>query len=240
MMRGFSSRTTQIIRVANDEAQRLGQHDIEPQHLLLGLLQPAGDITVRALQASGANIAELTRLSREAMARETQSCLSTADPRRNQMMTRILTLAMEEAAKEGELVEPQHLLGGLLNGGEGPVVDALRHSGVTVARFQAELQALKQSVDQDTVTSQCDSGVILASLGDRGELVWKRQAQRLVERAVTEALKSGAREVRSEHFLFVMLDESAEDTCGRALAGLGITREKIERALAKEIGSSHE
>lgn len=138
----FSQQALKTTMFAQEEARKGGYHMVSTDHLLLGLLRDNAGMAFAALMSKGIDIQALRHL------------LSGVDPGRRPMMEihfseevrRVFDLAEDEAKLlHHERVEPEHLLLGLIQLGEGQGVQWLEAQGLNlnhlrwhILRFCAE------------------------------------------------------------------------------------------------------
>lgn len=126
----------------------------------------------------------------------------------------VVVVAQNEAhaARNGHIT-PVHLLLGLLHDHDGPATLAAVAAGHTpIAVRNAAQAALPPAVDDPPALVPFDT-----------------PAKKVLELSFREVLRLEDRDVRPEHLLLALLEH--EDGSG-VLAGLGITREVVERVLA--------
>lgn len=122
----FTEDATAVLQQAYEEARRLGHNYLGTEHLLLALLSPEYGID------------EYIHLDKEALTNEIISLTGRGEPtdRTNTTMTPHAKMALEKALQaarelDDELVEPFHLLLGIIREGEGLGAQLLRDHGIT-------------------------------------------------------------------------------------------------------------
>ena len=115
MWQFYTERGKRVIQLARNEAINMGSTMVEPEHLLLGLLQEGGGVAAQAISELGvdtenfaAHVRDLIGGSQDILSKPTDLPLS-------QRVTHALDLAMSEARKMGDnYVDTEHILLGIL------------------------------------------------------------------------------------------------------------------------------
>ena len=139
MWQFYTERGKRVIQLARSEAINLGHDMVEPEHILLGVLQEGSGIASQALDELGvdpenlaAHIRDLISKSRDILSKPTDLPLS-------QRTTRALDMAVSEARKMGDnYVDTEHLLLGVLADDNGLAARQFKLMGLT------QLAVLKQ------------------------------------------------------------------------------------------------
>ena len=132
MWQFYTDRGKRVIQLAHQEAINMGHTMVEPEHLLLGLLQEGGGVACQALVELGvepdhfsAHIRDLIGNSQDILAKPVDLPLS---PR----MKKALDLAMAAARKMGvNYVATEHILLGILADDSSLVVQQFKAMGLT-------------------------------------------------------------------------------------------------------------
>ena len=125
----------------------------------------------------------------------------------------VVVLAQEEARMlHHDHIGTEHILLGLIRGGDGVAARALESLGIS-------LEAVRQHVGEITGQGQ---------RAPSGHIPFTPRATKVLELSLREALQLGHNYIGTEHILLGLLEEE-ESLGGGTLAGLGITK---ERALA--------
>jgi ATP-dependent Clp protease ATP-binding subunit ClpA len=144
-MNHYDDRARLVFHHAREEGAKLGQHDIGPEHLLLGLL-PAGGLAGQALAQAGLSLAALS----EAVAALTGASRRALDHRLTPTILPQTREAMEQAAVIArglghENIGTEHILLGLLGqtGPSGPTLaqQVLQQLGVDITAMRNTLLA---------------------------------------------------------------------------------------------------
>ena len=133
MWQFFTERGKRVIQLAHHEALNMGHSMVEPEHLLLGLLQEGGGVACQALKELGVNPENLASHIRELIGGNVQDLLTKpVDLPVSQRMNKALDLAMHEARKMGvNYVDTEHILLGILADDSGLVVQQFKIMGLT-------------------------------------------------------------------------------------------------------------
>ena len=132
MWQFYTERGKRVIQLAHQEALNMGHTMVDPEHLLLGLLQEGGGVACQALSELGvepehfaAHIRDLIGKSQDILAKPVDLPLS---PR----MKKALDLAMAEARKMGvNYVDTEHILLGILADDSGLAVQQFKAMGLS-------------------------------------------------------------------------------------------------------------
>lgn len=108
----FSQRVSDVLTYSKEEANRLGNSIIGPEHLLLGILRDGGGKAVEVLEKLDANLNQIKkRLEDELRDAEDDNLLSEGDMSFSPTATRILKMSMLEARLlKSEQADTEHLL----------------------------------------------------------------------------------------------------------------------------------
>ena len=163
MWQFFTERGKKVIQLAHHEALNMGHSMVEPEHLLLGLLQEDGGVACQALKELGVNPEDLAAHIRELIGGNAQDVLTKpVDLPVSQRMNKALDLAVKEAKKMGvNYVDTEHLLLGILADDSGLIVQQFKTMGLTpnaVLKQVNEILAGKPSMANITTISQASSG----------------------------------------------------------------------------------
>jgi hypothetical protein len=121
MFQRFTDRARRAVYLAEQEARRLRQPHIGPEHLLLGLLEEGAGVAARVLASLGASLEDV-RGRVEEISGHGQGTPSGHIPLTAQAR-KVLDLSAEEALALGHhYIGTEHLLLSLLQGGEGESV----------------------------------------------------------------------------------------------------------------------
>jgi ATP-dependent Clp protease ATP-binding subunit ClpA len=205
MFERFTDRARRAIVIAQDEARELGDLDIRPEHLLLGLLKGEG-LARQALTQCGVSYES----TRDRVARAFPAKPEAANMRKlpfRPESKKVLELSLREALRLGHnYIGTEHLLLGLIRGPAELTPTPLMDAGVA----QIELQLTEQ---------------LSAASGGPARSPALRQA---MDRA-RQAAGKGA--MNTGHVVAGVLADP-DSQAARALAGLGVTPGSFAAALA--------
>ena len=132
MWQFYTERGKRIIQLAHHEALKMGHSMVEPEHLLLGLLQEETGIARQALVELGVNPEELSQRIRDIIGQTQTSGMRIVDLPLSPRMRRALELAIIEARKMGvNYVDTEHILLGILADDSGLIVQQFLTMGLT-------------------------------------------------------------------------------------------------------------
>ena len=115
MWQFYTERGKRVIQIARNEALNLGHTVLEPEHLLLGVLQEGSGTATQALSELGVDPENLASHIRDLLGGSQDILAKPADLPMSQRTTHALDLAVSEARKMGDnYVDTEHLLLGIL------------------------------------------------------------------------------------------------------------------------------
>ncbi len=156
----FTQRGQEAILAAQELAQTYNHNQIEPEHLLLALLQQPEGVVPEILQQAGANPASVQSQLEADLARRPKVYGGNAQPGLSGQTSRVLQDAQGEAsAMHDDYVSTEHLLLALLGDNGGGAAKLLARLGITRDRVLAALTAIRGS---QRVTSQNPEGTYKA------------------------------------------------------------------------------
>jgi ATP-dependent Clp protease ATP-binding subunit ClpC len=131
MFERFSDSASRILFVARQEAEGLGSSSVEPEHLLLALLEQPGGVMARLMEDAHVSAAEL-RQEVVAVLRPSDRAEAEADFRLTDASQRALSYAVEEADSLRRPVHREHILLGILRCEQSAAATLLNNHGVDV------------------------------------------------------------------------------------------------------------
>ncbi|GIV31386.1 MAG: hypothetical protein KatS3mg029_0737 [Saprospiraceae bacterium] len=146
----FSPKVKKIISLSRDEAVRLGQDFISPEHLLLGLIKDRDNLAVKVLQALDVDASELGQLIEESTPRRptAPSAIHIGDLPLTKTAERVLKVTMLEAkALKSNEIAPEHLMLSILKDEENLACRILKQFDVDYEVFRDELEYVSQELD---------------------------------------------------------------------------------------------
>lgn len=136
----FTEDATAVLQQAYEEARQLGHDYLGSEHLLLALLSPQAGLDEFIKLDKSSIQQEIKKLTGEGAKKQTRNIAMTPHAKM------VLEAALEEAREMGdELVEPIHLLLGILREGEGLGARLLRDRGITIDNIMQKINSDKKS-----------------------------------------------------------------------------------------------
>jgi ribosomal protein L37AE/L43A len=151
----FTERARNVMRLAQEEAQRLHHNYIGTEHLLLGLLREGEGVAAHVLTRLGVDL-EQTRQAVEGIIGRGEHLLS-GEIGLTPRAKKVLELAVGEARHlHHHYIGTEHLLLGLLREGEGIGAEVLKSVGLSLQEVRANIiQVLKEQGKTMLVCSFC-------------------------------------------------------------------------------------
>ena len=161
----FSERARRVLTIAQEEAQQLNQNYIGTEHILLGLVREEEGVAAKVLTNLGAGLNKV-RSAVELISRRSERP-GTGETGLTPRAKKVIELAIDEARQLGHsYIGTEHLLLGLLRGGEGVAAGVLDSLGVTLERARAETtHILSQGVPRSRLTRATSRTPALDQLG---------------------------------------------------------------------------
>ena len=132
MWQFYTERAKRVIQLAHQEATNMGHTMVEPEHLLIGLLNEGGGVACQALEELGVDPENLADHIRDLIGKSQDILAKPTDLPMSPRMKRALDLAMVEARKMGvNYVDTEHILLGILGDDSGLAVQQFRTMGLT-------------------------------------------------------------------------------------------------------------
>lgn len=170
MLARFTDRAQRVMALAQENAKTLNHDYLGTEHLLLGLIGEGGGVAARALASFGISV-QAARQQVEAISGQGQH--ASAGPfRMTRQASEVLKLSSRQALELGHnYVGPEHILLGLIDGGDDVAAQVLNGLGAAPETIRREVLE-----------------VLLSDLLDRintNSLEWRFSAVALVQRAAT-------------------------------------------------------
>jgi ATP-dependent Clp protease ATP-binding subunit ClpC len=143
----FTERAKKVLALAQEEAEKSHHSYIGTEHVLLGLLREGDGIAAKVLNNLGVETEKVRQTLESLLGRDKgptvlQQILPTS------RVKRVMEISFEEARRLGHnYVGSEHLLLGLLTEGEGIAAHILEDLGATVDKVRAEIERLRQGVE---------------------------------------------------------------------------------------------
>jgi ATP-dependent Clp protease ATP-binding subunit ClpC len=150
MFERYTEKARRTIFFARYEASQHGTPYIETPCLLLGLAREDKDLMARLLPTGPAELARLCADVEALLPNATPEKISTSvDLPLSQASKRVLSYAAEEAERrKHDVIEPRHLLWGLLTEG-GPETGCLKSHGIALETVSGDLEQLAAETAHD-------------------------------------------------------------------------------------------
>jgi ATP-dependent Clp protease ATP-binding subunit ClpC len=127
-----------VLTRAQEEAQRLRQNWIGPEHLLLGLTREDGGVAARVLSNLGVDLAEIRNAVESMVGQGEQQ--GTGEVGLTPRAKKVIELSVDEGRRLGHhYVGTEHLLLGLIREGESVAAGVLERLGVTLEETRSEV-----------------------------------------------------------------------------------------------------
>ncbi|MEA3369270.1 MAG: ATP-dependent Clp protease ATP-binding subunit [Candidatus Ratteibacteria bacterium] len=142
MFEHFTERAKRVVKLAREEAGRLGHAYIGTEHLLLGLVREGEGVAAIVLQNLGLELDSL-RLEIEKMVQSGSATLTLGEIPFTPRAKKVLELAIENAqAMSHTYIGTEHILLGLIREGEGIAARVLEKMGLTFEKIRTEISNL--------------------------------------------------------------------------------------------------
>ncbi len=149
MQNRFSAEANRVLNWTQVEAERLGNEQVEPEHLLLGLLEDKQGTAIKILHGMEINLESLKNELLESISQLTRA--DDNSPELSQDAQKVLDFGLESAnILQSRKVGTEHLLIGLIRHMGSKVYPMLRRAGVT---YNNILRDLKTSPPEITITA---------------------------------------------------------------------------------------
>lgn len=146
MWQFYTERGKRAIQIARNEAINLGHTMVEPEHLLLGVLQEGSGVACQALSELGVDPENLAAHIRDLLGGSQDILAKPVDLPLSQRMTRALDVAMSEARKMGDnYVDTEHLLLGILSDEGSLSVKQFKAMGLTPLAVLKQIQEIREN-----------------------------------------------------------------------------------------------
>ncbi len=145
MQNRFSPAAARVLTWTQAEAERLGSKNVEPEHLLLGLLEENEGSAINILQRLGINIEDLKHILLQRI-KLIEKAIE-GKPKLSLSAQKVLDLGMESANNlQVRQVGTEHLLIGLLRNLNSKSYTILRRSGVNYNQVLSSLKTLPPKI----------------------------------------------------------------------------------------------
>jgi len=135
----FSERARRALRLAQEEAQRMGHDFIGTEHLLLGLLREGQGLAAQSLVEMGLRL-DKTREAVEFVVGTSETGPARREPTLTPRTKKVIELGVDEARRMGyRYIGTEHLLLGLLREDEGIAIGVLESLGVSPRALRSKV-----------------------------------------------------------------------------------------------------
>ncbi len=142
MWQFFTERGKRVIQLGHQEALSMGHSMVEPEHLLLGIIQEGGGAACQALRELGADLEKLSAEIRRILGKSAPAERNMDLPL-SPRMRKALELAMIEARKMGvNYVDTEHLLLGILADSSNIAAQFFSPMGITAADIAKQVKII--------------------------------------------------------------------------------------------------
>ncbi|MFN4215326.1 ATP-dependent Clp protease ATP-binding subunit [Exiguobacterium sp.] len=148
----FTERAQRVLALAQEEAVRLGHHNIGTEHILLGLIREGEGIAAKALFALG--------MTSEKIQQEVEALIGRGSENGSTIhytprAKKVIELSMDEARKLGHsYVGTEHILLGLIREGEGVAARVMNNLGISLTKARQQVLQLLGNTESSSNASQ--------------------------------------------------------------------------------------
>ena len=190
MNRRFTERAKRVMILAKEEARRLGHSQIEPEHILLGILREGSGMALRVLTNIHIRPQDLRFIVEESVSKAFTAILHYGEIVFSPRARRAVELAVQEAQDLGHpFVGTEHLLLGVVRVEETTISGVLKHLGADARSIREEIRRIQRSFgyqEKKGKTPALDTfGIDLTLLAQEGKLDpiigREREIQRIIQ-----------------------------------------------------------
>ena len=135
----------QVLKLAQQEAERMHHAQIGTEHILLGLLREEKGIASQVLRGLGLQSGDVQRWVERLSTVRRRSLLLSPELDLTPRTKRVLELAGDEAKRRGNpQIDTHHILLGLVRQGDGTALEVLNHLGVTSRQIRHSTNRMLQ------------------------------------------------------------------------------------------------
>ncbi len=182
MFEKLSPKSIKIVMLAQEEARRFLNSFVLPEHILLGLLKENGTSAYKLLNEKGIFYDDIFEKIKNHS--DNKPSLIRLEMQFSPITKQAVEMAADEAERLNEpLIQPEHLLLGIVNIGESKVTEILRESGINLSRIRWHLLRLREmnesSQDINDFTEEVTEIPLTSDLSSKVE---KREIEAVIER----------------------------------------------------------
>jgi ornithine carbamoyltransferase len=252
MWQRFSERARRVIFYSQEEAARLGENYVAPEHMLLGLVRDDDSVAARILDRLGVPL--------DRVRSEIEKQVTPGPGHRGQDMQltppakRVIDLSYEEARQlSNNYIGTEHLLLGLLREGNSLAAQVLIALGASLEQARRLIYRWQQGEDAagmeevraaEIDASEATFSTPLSAAPSGGALPgveWDRlsmRARRVVLLAQEEVTRLGEVYLGSEHLL-LGLTRDGDSRAARVLDRLGVPLGRIRSDIERQVTPGH-
>ena len=241
----FSERTRAVLAYAHEEARSLNQQPINTGHLLLGLLDELNGVGPRVLEPLKVSVVVLraavqavvefgnAEVEGDGLSREVQQALA---------------FAIKESRLLGQdVIEPEHVLLGLIRQGDGIAGRQLQRYGATLEHARIRVAVIPGEIPTDLTFQEYQQRLgararpkeeTQAPLLREGTNVFHgftERARKVLQLAQEEAQRFNHNYIGTEHLLLGLVREG-DGVAARVLNNMGVQLPKVRSAVEFIIG----
>lgn len=180
MFEKLSPKSIKIVMVAQEEARRLLSSFVLPEHILLGILKEGGSIAYKLLNERGINYESVHDEIKNNTENKPQ--FIRLEMQFSPLTKHAVEMAVDESERlNEELVEPEHLLLGIVNIGEGIVVDTLKEAGINLSRIRWHLLRLRENSETNESEEEVEQNNNIILTTDLTSKVEKKEIEPVIE-----------------------------------------------------------
>lgn len=181
MFEKLSQKSIKIVMVAQEEARRFLNSFVLPEHLLLGILKETGTTAHKLLNDRGITYEEVFEKIKNDT--ENRPSLIRLEMQFSPTTRQAVEMASDEAERlNEELVQPEHLLLGIVNIGESKVTEILRESGINLSRIRWHLLRLRETNDSDSSEEKDEAVNEISLTTDLTSKVENKEIEAVIEK----------------------------------------------------------
>jgi ATP-dependent Clp protease ATP-binding subunit ClpA len=144
----FSERAKNVLRLAQEEAERSHKNYIGTEHLLLGLLRESDGLAATVLSSLGIEIGKVRQTIESVLSRNDRIIIQQIIP--TSRVKKVIEISFDEARRMGRNhVGTEHMLLGLLIESDGIGAHVLADLGATLEMVRSEIERLSPAGNEE-------------------------------------------------------------------------------------------
>lgn len=226
MFEKLSPKSIKIVMFAQEEARQLESSFVETEHLLLGILKDPNSVAARLLVERGLSFDNIVSKLEE---RKLKNNFSRFEMQFSPLTKQAIELAMDEAEKlKDTLVEPEHLLLGIVNLGEGLAISLMKDAGINLSRMRWHILRLRENYDEQIELSSPTLSSLTIDLTSKIE---KKEINSVIGR--NNLIEEIIHNLNLYHRVFPLI--TGEQGVGKTSLIIGITQYLLDGKIFKEL-----